>query len=829
MSTPQAELRRRLLDYYADLGRLDSYALESTAVRAESVSMRDVLAHAATGGRFDYPQLAQHLLERHQPAEKLILDPEFGARLASVVALQNTEGTDTAVAVALLEKTLPVLEEAGITSQRFHRLLAELYFDQRDFKALTAYLAENPGVRTYFHGYLPVDAQNPAVRQDRAGSAERKKWLAGFNRQFTDRGLIPVELEAGPGDPFNRLTTPPVHGPRAPGPKVTVIMTSFKPVREDILLSARSILAQTWQNLELLVVDDASPEEYRAVLDEIEALDERVQVIRLQTNGGTYAARNVGIAAAGGEFVTGQDADDWSHPQRIETQVNHLLRTPRCPGNQVYTVNMTADLVRVRRGYHPFIPSAPTLMVRTRIMRELGGYLSARKAADNEMRGRVASYAGAPVAQLRDPLIFMRILPDSLSRADFRPGWQHPARRAFWSAYRTWHATATRKQLQHNAAQPFPIHVPHRFTTPPQQPYRTDVVFAADWCEYGPLQVSMLEEISALRAAGLRVGVMHIETAQHLSLRVRRYCAPVQQLISDGDVASVLADEDFHQVRLLLIRAPEPLQFIAEQRAAFTPDQLCVVAERPAGEDPVTYLPEDCAQHAQRAFGRRPVWIAASETVRQSLQRFLPENDVADSLYRPPFDPDPYRVRRNRLRNTRPVIGRWAGSLPEHWPADPGVVVRLWPTDGHADIRLLGDPEAASQALGTPRLPAAWLSFQPGEIAPVTYYRSLDFYIHRTSSPATAPERGVLEALAAGCVVILPPEQEPIYGDAALYREPAKVPETVRAYTDQPEKYFDQSRRAASFSAGQTPDRFTREILRLLDAAAAQGRDRKTS
>ena len=829
MSTPQAELRHRLLDYYADLGRLDSYALESTAVRAESVSMRDVLAHAATGGQLSYQQLAEQLLAGPAAAAKLSLDPEFGARLASVVALQNLEDSDTRTAVALLERTLPGLEAAGISSQRFHRLLAELHFDQRNFSALNAYLAENPGVRTYFHGYLPVDAQNPAVRKGRTSAAERNKWLAGFNRQFTDRGLIPVQLQEGPGDPFNRLTTPPVHGPAAPGPKVTVIMTSFQPVKEDILLSARSILAQTWQNLELLVVDDASPEEYSAVLAEVEALDARVRVIRLQTNGGTYTARNVGIAEAGGEFITGQDADDWSHPQRIETQVNHLIRDPCCPGNQVYTVNMTADLVRVRRGYHPFIPSAPTLMVRTHIMRELGGYLPARKAADNEMRGRVAAYAGAPVQLLRDPLIFMRILPDSLSRADFRPGWQHPARRAFWSAYRTWHRTATPQQLTQDASRPFPIHVPHRFTTPPQQPYRTDVVFAADWCEYGPLQVSMLEEISVLRAAGLQVGVMHVETAQHSSLRVRQYCAPVQQLISAGGVTPVLPDEDFHEIRLLIIRAPEALQFIASHRAAFTPGQLCVVAERAAGSDPVTYIPEDCAQHAQTAFGSRPLWLAASDAVRQSLQSLLPEHDVAPDLYQPPFEPKQYRVRRNRLRNTRPVIGRWAGSLPEHWPAELGDVVRLWPTDGSADIRLLGDPKAASRLLGAQRLPAAWLSFQPGEIPPATYYRSLDFYIHYTGAPATAPERGVLEALAAGCVVILPPDQEPLYGAAAVYREPAEVPAAVQAYTDQPEKYLDQSRRAASFSAGHSPEQFTQGIARLLDAGTAQGADRKTS
>lgn len=828
MTDQQSLLRSRLLDYYASISQLDGYALESTAVRAESIGMRDILAYLATKGRYQYRQLAADLMNGSLK-EGTVLDAEFGARLGSVVALQDLEVTDTAVAIALLEKTLSGLEEAGVLSQRFHRLLAELYFDQRDFDALSEFLAQNRGARKYFHGYLPVDAQNPAVREGRISAAEKEKWLEGFNRQFTERGLIPVDLADGPGDPFNRLITAPAEDPVTDGPKVTVIMTSFKPVREDILLSARSILAQSWQNLELLVIDDASPEDYGPVLDEVQQLDERVRVIRLQVNGGTYAARNVGITEATGEFITGQDADDWSHPQRIEHQAQQLIADPGCPGNQVYTVNMSADLVRVRRGYHPFIPSAPTLMVRTRIMRELGGYLPARKAADNEMRGRVAAYAGVEVEQLREPLIFMRILPDSLSRADFRPGWQHPARRAFWSAYRSWHSTATAEQLALDAAQSFPIHVPHRFTTPPQEPYRSDVVFAADWCEYGPLQVRMLEEISALRAAGMTVGVMHVETAQHCSLRVRRYCAPVQALISAGEVTPIIADEDFHEVRLLIVRTPEALQFISEKPASFAPDQVCVVAERAAGEEPVSYLPQDCAAHAQTVFGRRPLWVAGSELLRQNLQQFLPEEEVAPGLYLPPFAPESYWVRRNRLRNIRPVIGRWAGRLPEDWPAERDDVEGLWPTDSSADVRFFGDADGLGGLFDDGRLPAAWLSFQPGEIPAATYYRSLDFYIWYTGSSPALADQGVLAALASGCVVVLPPDQQPIYGQAALYREPEDVPDTVRAYTDQPEKYFEQSRRAAAFSVGRSSEQFVDAITALIDAENAPAGDRKTS
>ncbi|WP_258934918.1 glycosyltransferase [Nesterenkonia pannonica] len=258
---------------------------------------------------------------------------------------------DLAFATRALELVTPELVRLG-EARRYNKLLADLYFEQQRFSDLESLANSRGDIKTHFFSYLPTDARSPFVRDD-LGPGAYDNWLERFNRQFTRNDLLPVRLEAGEQVPFNRLTAPPVQGPQPEGPLVTVIMTSFKPPREDILQSARSILAQSWRNLELLIVDDASPEEYGPVLDELEALDPRLQVLRLDTNGGTYVARNVGIARARGEFVTGQDADDWSHPQRLETQVNHLLRNPRRPGNQVYTVNMTEDLVRVRRGYTP--------------------------------------------------------------------------------------------------------------------------------------------------------------------------------------------------------------------------------------------------------------------------------------------------------------------------------------------------------------------------------------------------------------------------------------------------------------------------------------------
>ncbi|MCT1607887.1 glycosyltransferase [Nesterenkonia massiliensis] len=860
MSAEQASMRARLLSNYLDHADAHGRALERTALRSESLHMRDILAYGASRGKLTAQELTRDILSGRTGAPDV--NRRWLATLASVAGLQNITETDTEFAIKALSLSIDAFTEDRREHNRLNKLRAELLFEQRRYTELDRFIAEHPDVATYFYGYLDVDSRSPHIR-DRSKALSHERWLAGFNRQFLSNNLLPVSLRPGEEAPFNRLITPAVQGPApAPGqdPLVTVIMTTYKPVRDDVLQSARSILSQTWQNLELLVVDDASPAEFVPVLDELDALDPRVRVIRQQVNAGTYAARNVGIAQAHGVFITGQDADDWSHPQRIQTQARHLIEDPDAPGNQVYTVNMTEDLVRIRRGYHPFIPSAPTLMVRTHILRELGGYLPARKAADNELRGRVAAYARRPVRHIKDPLIFMRILPDSLSRADFRPGWQHPARRAFWSAYKTWHQQAAPAQLARAGREISPIHIPPRFTTPPSEPNKLDVVIAADWCEFGQRQAAAMEEIQQLRRNGHTVGVLHLENAVHISRTARTYSAPIQRLISAGDVTDVLADEDFHEVALLLVRGPELLQFMPHGTTAFRPGRVVVVADKPpVTGDQVHYVPEDCTQHAAEFFGTRPRWIPTHAAVRAQLTGMVSTEQLSSTDWPLAFDPQHWQVRRERPRNLRPVVGRWGGVLPAAWPAepdtgviqvedthaeeaeaddaqpdDPGgddtqaddtetalvetsssetahgataketmrqIIEMIWPLDGSMDVRLYGDTAAALRLLGGTRLPSGWMAFSPETISRRTYYRSLDYLVHYPQSGyREGQETAILEAMAAGCVVILPEEYTDTYGEAALYAPPHQVQDLIRQHHANWNLYLAQSRRAVQYA-----------------------------
>jgi hypothetical protein len=110
-----------------------------------------------------------------------------------------------------------------------------------------------------------------------------------------------------------------------PAPAVSVIVPAFN-VRAHLHEAVQSLLQQSWRDLEVIVIDDASTDGTLQALDGVD--DARLTVLRLQRNAGVSAARNVGLARARGEFVALLDGDDVSLPPRIEKQLQLLRQRP---------------------------------------------------------------------------------------------------------------------------------------------------------------------------------------------------------------------------------------------------------------------------------------------------------------------------------------------------------------------------------------------------------------------------------------------------------------------------------------------------------------------
>ena len=100
---------------------------------------------------------------------------------------------------------------------------------------------------------------------------------------------------------------------------VSVLIPCFR-CAATVGRAVASALAQTEPPLEVVVVDDASPDGTPDVLAELARADERVRVIRLARNGGAAVARNAAWDAARGELVALLDADDRWHPEKLAIQ-----------------------------------------------------------------------------------------------------------------------------------------------------------------------------------------------------------------------------------------------------------------------------------------------------------------------------------------------------------------------------------------------------------------------------------------------------------------------------------------------------------------------------
>ena len=100
-------------------------------------------------------------------------------------------------------------------------------------------------------------------------------------------------------------------------PAISVIMPAYKG-GAMIEPTMRSVLAQTFADFEVIVVDDCSPDDTLARLRAI--ADPRVIVIAAERNGGPVASRNRAFAAARGRYIVGLDQDDLCHPERFARQ-----------------------------------------------------------------------------------------------------------------------------------------------------------------------------------------------------------------------------------------------------------------------------------------------------------------------------------------------------------------------------------------------------------------------------------------------------------------------------------------------------------------------------
>ena len=132
---------------------------------------------------------------------------------------------------------------------------------------------------------------------------------------------------------------------------ISIIVPVYK-VEKYLNRCVQSIVDQTYQNLEIILVDDGSPDNCPAMCDRWAESDPRIKVIH-KTNGGLSDARNAGMAAAAGELIGFLDSDDWISPDMYQLLYNdmcHNCSDISCCGIQMIWENSEAHQMLTREG-----------------------------------------------------------------------------------------------------------------------------------------------------------------------------------------------------------------------------------------------------------------------------------------------------------------------------------------------------------------------------------------------------------------------------------------------------------------------------------------------
>ena len=225
-------------------------------------------------------------------------------------------------------------------------------------------------------------------------------------------------------------------------PAVSVVIPAYNR-RDQISAAVDCVLAQTFADFELIVVDDASTDDTPAIVSAVD--DSRLRLIRLDPNRGPGGARNAGARAARGEWLAFLDSDDSWRPQKLERQLDFMRRNGLTVSVAAFDIHRRAgragtvrltdkgalslpDLIE-----HPGLCIGTTMMIRRDVFEEIGGFdESMRRLEDWEWLLRVG--------QSRDISVLKDVLADHRAPARRSGAGEETARAA--DAILTRHRTA---------------------------------------------------------------------------------------------------------------------------------------------------------------------------------------------------------------------------------------------------------------------------------------------------------------------------------------------------------------------------------------------------
>lgn len=627
--------------------------------------------------------------------------------------------------------------------------------------------------------------------------------------------ILPNSDFASPLSIYDRLTSAIPLPEVLDNPLVTVLIASYN-ASDTIGTCLRSLLEQTWKNLQIIVIDDCSTDTTCDVVEKFIHRDPRIELLRMEQNSGAYVARNNGLRLARGKYVTLHDADDWSHPYKIEFQGRYMEEHLDVLGSTTQQARSTTDMMfnRWSGAMHCLKINVSSFMFRReKILDSLGFWDPVRFAADSEFINRIKKIHGrkSVVSIKTGPLSFQRDSASSIVGDEIlgMRGFYFGVRKEYSDAQAAYHSRAQNLKYDGSYLER-PFYVPR-----PMRPDRAklpikphfDIIIASEFRMGGGSLNSCIEEIKASVALGLRVGLIWMFRYDLGGQKIYTALPHVRELI-DGVHVQSLSFGELATCDLLIVRYPPVLQYVQRYVPTIEANKINVIVNQPPVSDygpggVARYNIAECAQNLRRMFNKNATWFPIGPNIRNALQEHhandlneitLSGDDWVNLINVPEWTRENYRVDLHRpLR-----IGRHSRDNLLKWPETREQLTSAYPLVSSVEVHVLGGIDSLYEML--PEQPSNWTVYSFGSMKPRDFLANLDVFIYfHHKDWVESFGRTIIEAMATGVPVILSESYAAVFGDAALYASPETAIETARDLCADMVRYDDQVERALAF------------------------------
>lgn len=665
------------------------------------------------------------------------------------------------------------------------------------------------------NGHFICARNNLLMAQAPKGDSEAR--LESLNALYRKNGLTEMRLkDAKKGLIFGNWEYDIPAPKLVYGPKVSVLVPVYG-AEEFIDVAIRSLLAQTWNNLEIIAIEDRSSDNSWGRLQALAEEDDRLKIYRNDVNMGAYPTRNRALSLATGDFITVHDSDDWSHPQMIEMQMKVMLGNPELKGTCSRMARVYPDLrfiLRPQRKNLEYVHrSYPSLLMRRADIEALKQWDQISANADDEFIQRARMLWGDEAIldiMTNVPLSLFLVHENSLTQQKgtnlnsltFGIRCEYARQAKYWREHKQTEQPQALFLERTSLKQPFPI--PAGLAPKNWDRNRDyDIVLVSDLGLLGGTRRCNEGYIQAATSLGLRVGLFHWP---RFDLRQSEINDVYVELTYQDNV-DILVPEDKINAKLILVHHPPILKYRIDAVPQINAKKLAIIVNQSPmqcwSHPPHYYNADDVKNLCLEMFGLEPEWIAISRRVQEILRISCGFEAVLDSLWYPPHSgnlPDSLPALPKGFGSDRPiVIGRQSRDHWTKWPAISQSLLAAYCANEHGiSTHILGGAHTPKKVLKT--LPDNWKVLEFDAVSVAEFIRGLDFFLHFVHEDYIEEfGRNVMEAMSAGRVAILPQSFRDIFGDAAVYCRPSEVAGVVRELWAQPDRYCEIAQRGLDF------------------------------